>query len=649
MNRPQNSTRHIGRGFAPHWRGFTLIEMLVASALVVLMMTIFAEVFQMASGSMTLQRTIAENDQQVRTFTTIMRGDLQKRTFRNLIPFFPREDYALNGVPFDGREGYFYVAGNNPNSSSDTVLQFTADSRNISESADQTPYYGRSSLLAQLIQNPNQPESDDGQIQDNGASASAAAEISYFVRNGILYRRVVLLRQPISALTSNTSSDTIQPRATNGAPLFTSTSPHKYWQLFDHAAYRTPDANPNNRVPFLLGFDANSSVLDNKLKGFTDVPLGRSRFRFGFDNSHSANGATWGPTNGLSREYFGASNELFLGRFTHEETSHDDFRYPCVGSTAPGGNPFATGSTLLDADSDGIADLFEGGPRQGQDILLTHVHSFEVEMFDDRLQAFAPVGHSLTAAGGVPGDFSITRLLNGNYVATGQGITAGQTFDTWHPWYDRDGQGVGDSLPIPTPPIAPNQNYFSNDMLQDSPPYRPMTYDPTGYSAPFPPNSSSGPYDPSWNPGTNYVVGDIVFVPTEDVNYNGKLDNNEDTTGGMGSFKGYAHNNGNGDGLIDAIGNGSTISRPVQPYGRVYYYVCRRAAQNGATPAGYQDQPAWGTSPNQLFGHTNPDLPQWEAVLNLRPVRAMRMTVRFLHRGSNKLRQITLVHSLRNQ
>lgn len=634
-------------------RGFTLIEMLVASALVVLMMTIFAEVFQMASGSMTLQRTIAENDQQVRTFTTIMRGDLQKRTFRNLIPFFPREDHTLDGVPFDGREGYFYAAGNNPNSSNDTVLQFSADSRILSESLDQTPYYGRSGLLAPLAQNPNQPESDDGQIQSNNTSASAAAEICYFVRNGILYRRVVLLRQPISALASSTSSDTIQPRAANGSPLLTSTSTYRYWQLFDHAAYRTPNANPNNQVPFLLGFDSNSSVLDNKLKGAADATLGRSRFRFGFDNSFTANGQNWTATNGLPREYFGASNELFLGRFTHEETSHDDFRYPCTGSTAPGGNPFAIGAILLDdlplPNGNGVADLFEGGQRVGQDILLTHVHSFEVELFDDRLQAFAPVGHSLTTTGGVPGDLSITRLLNGNYVATGQGIVAGHTFDTWHPWYDRDGQGLGDTLPTPAPPSAPNQNYFSNDMLQDNPPYRPMTYDPAGYSAPFPPNSSSGPYDPSWNPGTNYVVGDVVFVPTEDANYNGKLDNNEDTTGGMGSFKGYAHNNGNGDGLIDAIGNGSTISRPVQPFGRVYYYICRRAALNGAVSAGYQDQPAWGTSPGQLIGHTNPDLPQWEAVLNLRPVRAIRLTVRFLHRGSNKLRQLTLVHSLRNQ
>jgi len=667
MNRPQNSNRHIGRSFAPHWRGFTLIEMLVASALVVLMMTIFAEVFQMASGSMTLQRTIAENDQQVRTFTTIMRGDLQKRTFRNLVPFFPREDYRLNGVPFDGREGYFYVSGNDPNDASDTVLQFTVDSRIISESADQTPFYGRSSLLAPLNQIPNQPESDDGQIQPNSSSASAAAEICYFVRNGILYRRVVLLRQPISALMNNINPDTIQPRAANGAQLLTSASAFDYWRLFDHAAYRSPGVNP---APFLLGFDASNSVLDNTRSGPSDAVLGRSRFRFGFDNSINTNPMSpllWSGTNGLPREFFGGSNDQFLGRFTHEETSDPDFRYPCAGSMAPGGNPFATGATLLDdpPNQNGIPDLFEGGERQGQDILLTHVHSFEVEFFDERLQAFAPVGHQygtedLNDNGkldlnedlngnarldtkllrtptqfplSLAGDLEVSRCLNLNYFAPRSGGNGGYVFDSWHPWYDQNGLGNGDS--------SQGVNY-ANAMQQDLPPYRPMRWDPIGISAPIPINPGGRPI--VWQPGVDYQVNDIVFPPTEDTNYDGVLDAN-------GQY-GYVN-----DSVIDAPGGDPLV--PAQPYGRVYYYICRRGRldTNNADqiPNSYTNQPLWGSSPGILFGHkdtSNPNTPnmaQWEAVLNLRPVRAMRMTVRFLHRGSNKLRQITLVHSLRNQ
>ena len=629
--------------------GFTLIEMLVATALVVLMMTIFAEVFQMASGSMVLQRTIAENDQQVRTFVTVMRADLQKRTFRKLIPYFPREDFNDQGESFNGRDGYFYVSSNDPNNASDTVLQMTVDASIKTELADDTPYYGKATILgpaATFRSNPNQPESDDGQIVPNGAASSSAAEVCYFVRNGTLYRRVVLLRQPLSVVgnSSSASSDTIQPKTSaspsiqyfdpnNTAPLLYTGN---YWNDFDFAAYRDLSFTPPRLQ--ILGIDTNASVLDNQRSATTDNPLGRSRRRFGFDQ-----------TTGLSREFFGASNELFLGRFTQQETSSAGFLFPFALSTvAPGGNPFATGANLPDANSDGIPDGFDTGSRVGEDILLTHVHSFEVEPFDERLQSFAAIGHSLTnTATGLAGDFHIGRLLNSGYFAPGMGQTAGRVFDTWHPLYDQDGSPPIDQLPA--------NNLAA--MTQDRPPYRPMVWDPMGVSAPMPTNTGSGP---QWVPGVNYVPGDVVFPPTEDTNYNGMLDAGEDTD--ATTFKGYAFistplPNGSGDNLIDVR---QTIDRPVLPLGRVYYYICRRAAVPNpsnmntvpAASTSYADQPAWTSNANRLFGHNNnPErdfMPLWEAIPNLKPVRAVRITVRFLHRGSNKLRQFTLVHSLRD-
>src|SRR5262249_10464362 len=46
--------------------GFTLVEMLVAVALVIIMMTLFATIFQMATGAMQKQKGLSENDQRVR-------------------------------------------------------------------------------------------------------------------------------------------------------------------------------------------------------------------------------------------------------------------------------------------------------------------------------------------------------------------------------------------------------------------------------------------------------------------------------------------------------------------------------------------------------------------------------------------------------
>jgi len=55
-----SSFRTRGRtDFRSRVAGFTLVEMLVAVALVLLMMSIFAQIFQMATGSLSQQRGIA--------------------------------------------------------------------------------------------------------------------------------------------------------------------------------------------------------------------------------------------------------------------------------------------------------------------------------------------------------------------------------------------------------------------------------------------------------------------------------------------------------------------------------------------------------------------------------------------------------------
>src|SRR5436190_1081952 len=114
---------------------FTLIEMLVAVGLVVLMMTLFATIFQMATGAMSVQKGLAENDQRVRLVLTRLRNDLNGnkadpndpnrpyRTFRNLVPYAPDETGQVGGTT--DRLGYFYISENDPNDDTDDVLAFT--------------------------------------------------------------------------------------------------------------------------------------------------------------------------------------------------------------------------------------------------------------------------------------------------------------------------------------------------------------------------------------------------------------------------------------------------------------------------------------------------------------------------------------------
>ncbi len=273
--------------------GFTLVEMLIAVGLVLLIMTMFASIFQIATESLSKQRGLAENDQRARLLSTIIRADLEKRTFRDVIPFAHNQDTSQLGGQLVRRSGYWYYAENDPSDDTDDVLQFTVRSKISAQSSDKTPYIGRSIVFFALpivaqnagtgvfsvsgdvtgyfpipylattnshvwvagnstpgTQQSNdgrysilnvtkngtntditidlslvpplasttifgtiyltelQPELDDG-IVGNSLGQSTAAEVSYYLRGGNLYRRVLLIRD------ANTAD--AQPQLANGS------------------------------------------------------------------------------------------------------------------------------------------------------------------------------------------------------------------------------------------------------------------------------------------------------------------------------------------------------------------------------------------------------------------------------------------------
>ena len=126
---------------------FTLVEMLVAVAMVVIMMTLFATIFQMATGAMAKQKGLSENDQRVRLVMTMLRNDLrtsqsdpvyggpaQHRTFRLLIPYAAGETTPpinpLTGVEAKlaaDRASYFHISEGNPFNDTDDILQLTIE------------------------------------------------------------------------------------------------------------------------------------------------------------------------------------------------------------------------------------------------------------------------------------------------------------------------------------------------------------------------------------------------------------------------------------------------------------------------------------------------------------------------------------------
>ncbi len=396
--------------------GFTLVEMLVSVGVVLIMMTLFATIFSLATTAMSTQKGNAENDQRVRLVETLLRNDLntietdpitkantrQVRTFKVLVPYSAGELTAPadpwntgNPISDNDRAGYFYISENNPNDDTDDKIQFTV--RMGSSSSER--FYGRAAGLfpdaaghygpADSAGNyppappsppslapagnywPNQPEFDDLLFYPNQAGAAAHAEVSYFLRNGTLYRRVMLLRDPnlpsgVTAVGDHTPEDN------NGVALvmnaYTAAGSPSMWRDFDYSI-------SYDMVTGLPAFHG-----DNDLgKLGVASSLFNPQNRFGFDGTGTLNAGFGKP-----REF--DSSSVYFGGFTHADTSDANFGYPAQ-VTAANPNPMATATNL--AFVNGQIKVTGSGPqytlagtRISEDIILTNVIGFDIKVWD---------------------------------------------------------------------------------------------------------------------------------------------------------------------------------------------------------------------------------------------------------------------------
>ncbi len=659
-----------------HRSGFTLVEMLVALALVMLMMSMFATIFQMATGSATKQRIIAETDQRSRQLTTILRADFAKRSFRNAFPFLPNEDPTQTKVPFAARTGYVYISCNNVPSVQDDIIQFTVDARQVQTNPDDSRFYGASALLfdgiygtvdgtnPSLPYSPNQPEADDGELVPNGTSSSSAAEISLFLRGGNLIRRIMLIRDPLPVAGQDLET---QPMSSIGNPFFQTnaaggsfflgaapTVPQDdFWRYFDFSAVPTNMLNAPNGVSF-VGIDALSNEGPVTIASF-----GRPNFRFGFN-----------PVTGLSREHEYLPDPtlpapLFIGRYLQAETSADftaiseDYNWPAAGSsliawgpvntiTPVNNNPLDVRNAVSLNPRTGLVEQFDGstgplgrgGVRRVEDVLMSNVREFRIEIWDSRLERWVVPGHSsfrgYTDGGGnfysVAGDYHISRNAQFDNIVSNRitygplqvpGVLAGvpHVFDTWHPQIIRDA----------------NLNGLS-EIGETQGPYLPLRYYPprqidvpAGPSSPTMPAPSSE-YDPAavtprvgtnkgyWTLNTDYAKDDVVFA-----------DNNLTPGWNADAIPAF-------DWTLDAA------AIPQQSVHVAYRCVGSTNGTNPppGTPIGTSSStnlPPW-QSPGLRF--QDGDL-LWEGFQNYQPLKSVRLTISFIEPNSETPKQLTLV------
>ena len=510
--------------------GFTLVEMMVAVALVLLMMSMFASFFQMATGAMSQQKAIAENDQRERTLANVLRGDLDKRTFRDVFPFRSNEDTRQLPRSLPRRKGYFEIDEGDPLNDTDDVLQFTVVIYNTLKNKDTSPYTGKSANLTAatsivnivgvgassaitvagnfpvptgsaiwisgstgndgryLVSNAtvsggttklifdtstylmlnnaapiqlgnvyleaNEPDIDDG-VYGNGDSISSAAEICYFLRNGILYRRVLLIRDPaIDGDAQPTFVANSQPMLyykTGGGAAFENypygspaASPSTtFWRDFDYSAFYFNGKN-GSLSPGIRFHNASDSLSNSRdaqqilVSNSFSFPfsLGIPALRFG-------HGTAYGAYSGMPQGTYSV-----VTRFNMQECANVNFGYPgympSVGGTtiSPFDRPTQAVDPVLGLSMDqatGLVSQYETDPftspppRRGEDILMANVLTFDVKVWDSFDGAFVDIGDNTFFPNGPFGANPSTITKGGKVIAGRLNPAYGNSFDTWHP------------------------------------------------------------------------------------------------------------------------------------------------------------------------------------------------------------------------
>ena len=160
-------------------RGVTLVEMLVTVGLLLLVMTIIVGIFQSATSAVTIARTAQHLDESLRRVEITLTQDLAGVTTHMFPPVDP-----------DEQRGYFEYIENSfadlQGEDTDDCLAFTA------KAPPGQPFTGRVWVPTQSI------NGSGGGFPINPTFTpitltSQFAEIIYFLRNGNLYRRVLLV------------------------------------------------------------------------------------------------------------------------------------------------------------------------------------------------------------------------------------------------------------------------------------------------------------------------------------------------------------------------------------------------------------------------------------------------------------------------
>jgi prepilin-type N-terminal cleavage/methylation domain-containing protein len=424
-------------------RGYTLVEMLMATALTLIMMAAVASVFGTMGTSISGARATLEMSDALRGAAAKLRSDLEGIT-ATMNP--PRR-------PEDG-EGYFeYTEG----PIGPVVLPSAVASNNDLGTADSTE-----GDIDDMIMGTSRSHSDPFVGKSAaGVIESQDAEIAWFVRGRTLYRRVLLIRPDIDV---------------------TSRAPAGFYANNDISVRNVGGTLYSNSLSDLTKPE-NRFAHQNALGAFSPfAPFHPHRLTGWATNSGAAP-----PQPGLGLPILQECSDAnwVAGGAISAYTFASTFSPAFDAWLNPHPWQLAGGAVAVDT-STGALTAFPNGTRVGEDVVLNNVIGFDVKVWDPN----APVVLDSTGAVLMPGDSgynvggSYTTISYGAYVDLGYGVGIGQptlslfsgngnattglnrVYDTWSLHYeyggtgtdgfDNDGNGVVDDVGemVAPPPYA---------------------------------------------------------------------------------------------------------------------------------------------------------------------------------------------------
>jgi type II secretory pathway pseudopilin PulG len=254
----------------------TLIEMLVTVAILVIMMTILVQIFQSATGAVTGAQQFQQIDDQLRRIDSVIRGDLEGVTAKFTPPLNP----ALNLGYFEYGENEF---ADNQGEDSDDYIRFTA------KAPPDRPFTGRMFVppSLEMINGLSAAQLQTYEQSQPVTVTSDYAEIIYFLRNGNLYRRVLLVNPDLQAASlpgvivpaisygngSATYNQGVLPTANGNGSQFalrSSFGTGVSWQGLNDLSARPNATGPNGNASQTLMSQASQTIVLNSLGDLTN-------------------------------------------------------------------------------------------------------------------------------------------------------------------------------------------------------------------------------------------------------------------------------------------------------------------------------------------------------------------------------------------